>query len=311
MKNLLRSSRVLFGLLFGLLFASAASASGGTWAILIGGGFAFNSTYTTDYRGIRDFKAALLKRSLPESHILTYFAEGCRNGKVRIAAVLSRPCGFFSPDGHDIEKSNELSNVREGFSLISKSIDAGGTLIIGISTHGEKNGDLLLQHGTRLSLAEFEQILAPLRARHIKTILISTACYSGNLHRLSGTNTCAFASSDLAHMTSAFMWEDSLLSQMAKPLGDGADFLSAFEAARKAEFAKKIALNRHYSNGMDFLAEKIFKSKPATENTEGNKERLELWQRKTGYARFDLRFLDLFAPPRAYFEAIDCAQTNL
>ncbi len=293
---------------FALLFASNGfAATPGAYAILIGGGFTFNSTYVSDYNGIKDLKAALLKRAVPESQILTYFAEGCHgDGNVRIAAVLKKPCGFFTAEGHDIDQSNALSNVLAGFARFSSEIPSGGTLVVGIATHGEKNGDLDLQEHTKLTIAKLRSLIAPLEARGVRTILISTACYSGNLHKLSSTNTCAFTASDDKHLTAEVMGSKSLMSEMADSFSNGSDFLTAFEDARATEAAKKISLNSHYTNGMDAMSASLFKGQPVEMNT----ERLETYQKKTGYDRFDTRFLDLFAPPTAYFDAIRCSQTT-
>lgn len=289
------------------LATPAIAAPKDTWAILVGGGFAFNSTYASDYRGIKDLKGALLKRQVPENQILTYFAEGCRNGSVRIAAVLKKPCGFFSEAGRDIEKSNERSNVLEGFAKVTQGIPDNGILVVGIATHGEKNGDLNLQNGTKLTLQDLRSVLEPLQVRGVRTILLSSSCYSGNLHRLAEKNTCAFTSTDEKHLTAAFIWTESLLSQMAKRLAKGGDFLAAFETARKLEGKKALRLNTRAMNGMDYKTARMFKSLPTDESP----EQLAIWRKKTGYERFDLRFLDTFVPSDDYFEAIECAKTSL
>jgi len=290
---------------------SAQAAPASTYALLIGGGFTFNSTDASDYRGIRDLKAALLKRGVPETQILTYFAEGCRNGKVRIAAVLKKPCGFFAPDGRDIELSNERKNVLAGFAKIAAEIPADGTLVVGIATHGEKNGELDLQNGTKLSLDDFRGLLDGLKARGVRTIFISSASYSGNLHRLADANTCAFTASDARHVAAEWMGSNSIVSAMAKSIGEGADFLGAFESVRAAEAAKKLSLHRHYTNGMDFLSLETFGSATTAPNTKAAETRLGTWKNKSGYDRFDLRFLDTFVGPKPYLDAIECAKTTL
>jgi hypothetical protein len=234
--------------------AAFADASQDTWAVLIGGGFTFNSTYAPDYRGIKDLKGILLTKSVPEKHILTYFAEGCKNGSVRIAAILKKPCAFVPGQPNDIELSNAKSNVLAGFSEVAKNIADGGTLVVGIATHGEKNGDIDLQNHTLLTIADFHAIFAPLEARGIHIILISSACYSGNLHRLAGGNTCAFAESDSTHLTAETLWSESILTKMATAIGAGApDFLAAFTAAKQVSEAKKLQVNHHYTDSVDSL----------------------------------------------------------
>lgn len=300
---------VLSSLVFALPSAQAASAS--TYALLIGGGFTFNSTYASDYRGIRDLKIALLKRGVPEKQIRTYFAEGCRNGNVRIAAVLKKPCGFFDPDGRDIDLSNERKNVLAGFAKIAAEIPTGGTLVIGIATHGDKNGDLALQNRTKLSLDDFRALLDGLKTRGVRTIFLSSACYSGNLHRLADANTCAFTSTDADHLTSEWMWSDSILSAMARAIGEGANFLGAFESVRAAEAANQLSLHRRYLNGMDFLSLETFGSAPTAPATKAAEARLESWKNKSGYGRFDVRILDTFVGPAPYLDAIECAKTSI
>ncbi|MFN3196936.1 MAG: redoxin family protein [Bradymonadia bacterium] len=183
-----------------LAHGAAEVKAGETYVVLINGGANPRSNYLSHLHHIQDMHTILVARGIPADHITVFSSDGERDTLDLAQSRKGVPKGWWLLDdtapGRVLNPRIELVNTEWAEVKLqpatygalrgwfrSSPLEAGDTLLIYVTDHGEgndahpDNGRIDLWH-EEMSVAEFEALLAEL-PEGVKTVEVMSQCYSG------------------------------------------------------------------------------------------------------------------------------------